>query len=599
MAFDGNTMSTAELRTFTGGVINETFNVSGSDVDMMAVDLVAGRMYEIDADAGNDSYLRIFDAFGNEVMANDDNFDSGEAAGANPYVQFMANYTGRYYIAFSPYYLRSYDPTTTTGRVSPGTPLPGATTTLTITDQGTEFLPDSNAINAITARGPSDITSFFTDTDRRHRAEWTEATSVGAADIEMSRLDLVKGDVLVIDITGRVPGSVDDLDAVLRVFNAAGALVGSANSTPTSQDSEAVITALTTGAYYIAVTGEGNATYSALDGSGAVAGDTGFYTAILHLNPTLIGSSIAQTLNGTFRDDYVVLMAGADSSNGNNGQDTLSGGDDADTLRGGNGQDILYGDEGNDQVFGDNDSDVLSGGYGDDLLDGGAKNDILCGGSGNDSLLGGTTNGNDTLHGEGGDDSLGGDAGNDVLFGGLGVDTLRGEDGADVLSGDSGSDLLVGGTGADTLDGGADNDTLNGEDGADALLGGAGGDSLAGGVSGDRLDGGAGDDTLEGGSGNDIFVFTATTNGIDTITDFSLAALAEFIDLSAIFDATGAVVTAGNLAQHVQVTPAGAGADSFLGIDANGATGGLSFTIIAQVNGVTFGALFDIGNFIL
>lgn len=599
MAFDANTIGMASVVPFTGGIISETFNVGASDVDMMAVDLVAGRRYDIDADGGNDSYLRIFDAFGNEVMANDDNFASGEAAGTNPYVQFMANYTGRYYIAFSPYYLRSYDPATTAGRVTPGPPLAGATTTLTITDQSTEFLPDFNGINAITARGTGDITSFFTDTDRRMRAEWTDATSVSSADIEMSRIDLSKGDLVVVDITGRVPGSVDDLDAVLRVFNGVGTQIGIANGTPTSQDAELVFTAAATGAHFISVTGEGNATYIALDGSGALAGDTGFFTAIIHLNPTLIGSSVAQVLNGNFRDDYAVLLAGADSSNGNNGQDTLAGGDDNDTLRGGNGQDVLYGEEGNDQLFGDNDSDVLAGGYGNDLIDGGARDDLLSGGLGNDSLLGGGGNASDTLNGEDGDDSLGGGGGNDVLSGGSGVDTLQGEDGADALSGDAGNDQLFGGSSGDTLDGGANDDTLGGDDGADTLLGSAGADSLAGGLGNDRLDGGTGDDTLAGNQGGDTFVFTSLANGIDTIADFSAASLTEQIDLSAIFAATGAIVSAGNLAQHVQITPAGAGADSFLAVDANGATGGLSFTIIAQVNGVTPAQLFDFGNFIV
>lgn len=103
MAIEGSTLASAELRTFTNGVITETVTVGLSDVDMLAVDLVGGVAYEIDVDNGNDSYLRIFDRFGNEVMANDDGADFGEAAGLNPYVQFMANYTGRYYIAFSPY----------------------------------------------------------------------------------------------------------------------------------------------------------------------------------------------------------------------------------------------------------------------------------------------------------------------------------------------------------------------------------------------------------------------------------------------------------------------------------------------------------------
>ena len=57
------------------------------------------------------------------------------------------------------------------------------------------------------------------------------------------------------------------------------------------------------------------------------------------------------------------------------------------------------------------------------------------------------------------------------------------------------------------------------------------------------------------------------------------------------------MVTAANLAQYVQCTPAGAGADSFLGVDANGTTGGLSFVIIAQVANITAAQLFAIDNF--
>ena len=39
--------------------------------------------------------------------------------------------------------------------------------------------------------------------------------------------------------------------------------------------------------------------------------------------------------------------------------------------------------------------------------------------------------------------------------------------------------------------------------------------------------------------------------------------------------------------------------DSFLAVDANGLTGGLSFSIIAQVNGVSAAQLFDVNNFVL
>ena len=148
---------------------------------------------------------------------------------------------------------------------------------------------------------------------------------------------------------------------------------------------------------------------------------------------------------------------------------------------------------------------------------------------------------------------------------------------------------VLGGEGVDTLDGQEDNDTLDG---------GGGGDIVSGGTGNDSLSGGLGVDTLNGGTGDDEFDFDNLTDGLDTITDFLLAG-GDVIGLSDIFAATGSVVTAGNLAQFIQVTPAGGGADSFLAVDANGAAGGLSFTIIAQVNGITTVQLFDIANFIV
>jgi Peptidase M10 serralysin C terminal len=52
-------------------------------------------------------------------------------------------------------------------------------------------------------------------------------------------------------------------------------------------------------------------------------------------------------------------------------------------------------------------------------------------------------------------------------------------------------------------------------------LGGSGNDTLLGNSADNRLQGNAGDDTLSGGLGNDTFVFAATGNGRDLITDFS------------------------------------------------------------------------------
>ncbi|WP_144052179.1 calcium-binding protein, partial [Gloeocapsa sp. PCC 73106] len=75
----------------------------------------------------------------------------------------------------------------------------------------------------------------------------------------------------------------------------------------------------------------------------------------------------------------------------------------------------------------------------------------------------------------------------------------------------------------ENLTGGAGNDTINGLGGNDTLTGAAGNDLLNGAVGSDRLNGGPGSDTMTGGAGSDFFVYSGPTEGIDTITDFSVA----------------------------------------------------------------------------
>ncbi len=65
-------------------------------------------------------------------------------------------------------------------------------------------------------------------------------------------------------------------------------------------------------------------------------------------------------------------------------------------------------------------------------------------------------------------------------------------------------------------------DTLLGGAGNDALIGGAGSDVLIGGEGNDLLLGGLGHDALTGGEGDDVFMFTAASDGHDTIADFSV-----------------------------------------------------------------------------
>ena len=92
--------------------------------------------------------------------------------------------------------------------------------------------------------------------------------------------------------------------------------------------------------------------------------------------------------------------------------------------------------------------------------------------------------------------------------------------GAVTVSGTAFSNLIAGGQGADTISGTTNADWINGDDGADSISGLAGNDSILGGGGNDTINGGLGVDTLTGGAGNDAFVYNATNEGQDVITDF-------------------------------------------------------------------------------
>lgn len=163
------------------------------------------------------------------------------------------------------------------------------------------------------------------------------------------------------------------------------------------------------------------------------------------------------------------------------------------------------GTDGNDTIVGGDRTDVtdsITGLAGDDVLSGNAGPDVIYGNTGNDQLLGGSEA--DSLYGGRGDDSL---------FGGTDGDLLYGNVGSDQLHGGQGEDTLYGGQDGDTLDGDRDDDLLNGDRGDDSLNGGEGWDTLSGGPGADSLTGGANPDRFNFSSGD----------GVDTITDFSLA----------------------------------------------------------------------------
>ncbi len=173
----------------------------------------------------------------------------------------------------------------------------------------------------------------------------------------------------------------------------------------------------------------------------------------IDLLPTpIIGTSKAETLNGTEGNDLIMGLEGADHINGHGGNDCILGGAGADKINGNAGDDAIFGGDGADSINGNEGNDVIFG-------EGGA--DTIHGNNGNDFIVGGLAA--DTIFGENGDDQLFGNEAADTLRGGNGDDLLEGGDAPDTLRGENGNDILIGGAGIDNANGGPDSDSCSAE----------------------------------------------------------------------------------------------------------------------------------------
>jgi Ca2+-binding RTX toxin-like protein len=304
---------------------------------------------------------------------------------------------------------------------------------------------------------------------------------------------------------------------------------------------------------------------------------------------SIMGTAIANRINGGIDDDTVNGLSGNDTIWGHTGDDHLSGSGGNDSVDAGTGVDTVNGGSGNDTILGGTGSDLIAGGDGNDTIDAGSGDNAADGGTGADSILAGS--GDDSLNGAEDNDTINGGSGDDTILGGSGSDQLTGGAGDDSLSGGSlndtfiftigfGIDTVSGGSGIDTLSfsgltGGAGiaadlvtrvvtlgedsvtfssiervtgsnfADTITGNAGANLLSGLSGADTISAGAGNDTVAGGGNRDVLTGGLGNDVFDYNAITESSastvnrDLILDFNADGAgdplnADQIDLSTI-----------------------------------------------------------------
>ncbi|WP_427162345.1 endonuclease/exonuclease/phosphatase family protein [Aliinostoc sp. HNIBRCY26] len=217
----------------------------------------------------------------------------------------------------------------------------------------------------------------------------------------------------------------------------------------------------------------------------------------------LIGTDRNEVINGLAGNDFIAGQGGNDSINGGLGNgDRLFGGDGNDTIIDPDGVFGAHGGLGNDTInvnfapTWDNNSNSqdaprsdgkITGGYGDDIITITMNNSrFFLNLKGDEPVSNNTNDGNDivTLLGSYANSAVDLGGGNDIFNGGVGSDSVSGGNGNDTLLGSNGNDLLVGGNGDDILNGGA------------------------------------GINILTGGQGSDIFVLSPLT-GKDTIIDFN------------------------------------------------------------------------------
>jgi Ca2+-binding RTX toxin-like protein len=255
-------------------------------------------------------------------------------------------------------------------------------------------------------------------------------------------------------------------------------------------------------------------------------------------NDLLIGTNLANTLDGALGEDTVDYSKSIGGVSLNLQTNAVTGAGGTDTLAE---IENAVGSAYDDVLVGNTRPNTLQGTTGDDTLSGAGANDALNGGEGTDTADYATAGTNVQI------DLTAGEAhgrGDDVLVAfenaaaGIGNDVIRGTAAANTLDGGAGHDQIDGGEGNDDLDGGAGTDTIDFSSssasvrvnlthqrasgaGTDALLafedvrGGSGADVLTGDGAANRVDGGAGNDVLRGKGADDTLIGGGGSDTVD------------------------------------------------------------------------------------
>ncbi|MEB3358323.1 MAG: S8 family serine peptidase [Synechococcales bacterium] len=572
------------------GVIGQdgTTPVQLADVDIYRVQAPSSGRLLLDIDtpyaSGQfvDSYLRVFNASGQEVGFNNDGLavnglgdrtefatvsgqvyrnpadpTTWEGHTSDSFLEVAANQGETYYIAVSGQSNRTYAPNTLTSR-----PLAAESGRYDLaiafaSNDQNGTLAQASLLPALPLDGIARLESIGSDRHSRTGATVT----VGDRDVDVFRVSAPTAGILDIDLDSYGDASLTNrVDAAAFLFDGTGQLLGQVDDVD-GADPQLQFQIQANTSYYVAIAGYGNRGFDLSQAGSGAAGDTGDYRitsrlqsaeSVTNLTDNTLGSAAVQEVTigsittGTLGEDQGFILGGTDvdlyrltpTASGVVTVRTLAAeAFSADTyLR-------VFDAAGQELVANDDENAITRGSGLQVTVNAGSNYYIGVSGAGSGAYdpvtgLGATVgsqggytlavmaaSGTDTLGvtltGTADADDLLGTEGDDFLVGQGGGDRLTGLGGNDTLIGNGGKDTLLGEAGADWLNGGGGRDTLTGGDGDDTLVGGGGRDTLTGGDGDDRLDGAKGRDLLRGGQGRDQFVLQAK-RGRDHILDFDL-----------------------------------------------------------------------------
>ncbi len=352
----------------------------------------------------------------------------------------------------------------------------------------------------------------------------------GATIVQAAAYDTV-ADVLTTTVTSAAAGSADTLNMTLAVsgntdFGVQGiADVETLNLNVSEATASSTVRAHTIGLSL-------SATATASGGSGADQSVIITGTESLTIDTAVAADVIdASGMTAAAATDAGLTMGAAYTATTTITGQTLTGSGKVDVLRGSTGADTINGGAGADTIHGNAGGDTIDGGAGTDTFvntgmvgavegTGAGTSTGIVVNMGTTALTGANVFGTTTQYLSGSLSSV--EAGKVAYVYGAeastnsaAVDTISNIENID-LSGANGINYVVGSAAANTITGGS---------GVDTISGGAGNDSITGGAGADALTGGTGVDTYTRNG-------DATTDGSDTISDFTAGTSGDIIDLT-------------------------------------------------------------------